>query len=234
MEFGLLKSKIETKLTESYNDKSFDSEIKKFKKYILEDKDMSKAYYIYDEVSQQKGFNPTFAEEYLDECHEIFSQIKFNSDKLNIIEKWVKEVVSENHYKDIDTFFSKNTLVIENIIQSKNNIINNLTKSNSKTETINVPLDKMVDVANKTIENYLENIDESELKELNKYLMLTEEETKKRYDVLSEMTIEKLQDIMEESDSETQKRISETIEKIKNDNVDAVSLYKLKTLNQSL
>ena len=37
MEFGILKSKIETKLTESYNNKNFDSEIKKFKKYILEE-----------------------------------------------------------------------------------------------------------------------------------------------------------------------------------------------------
>ena len=82
MEFGILKSKIETKLTESYNNKNFDSEIKKFKKYILEDKNISKAYYIYDELSKQKGFNPTFAEEYLEECQEIFSQIKFDKNKI--------------------------------------------------------------------------------------------------------------------------------------------------------
>jgi len=234
MEFGLLKSKIETKLVESYKKDSFNTDIKVFKKLVLENKEVSKMFYLYDELSKEKGFEKSFADDYLNECIGLIEKISINKKTMSLLESWVKDVKTENHYKDIDTVVNKNTVVVENIINSKNTIINHLITKKNQTNVINVSYDTMVEVANSTLKNYLNNISESELKEIKKYSTLSQSELDKRYDVVSEMVIEKLENLSTKSDSVTKTKITETIEKIKNEKVDSVSLFKLKSLNEIL
>jgi CBS domain containing-hemolysin-like protein len=95
-------------------------------------------------------------------------------------------------------------------------------------------LEKIVEVANENLKNYLLDLNESELNQVKKYLTLPKDEISKRYDVLSELVIEKLENMLSESDKETNEKITETISKIKNDTVDSISLIKLKTLNENL
>lgn len=234
MEFGLLKSKIETKLVESYKKDSFNTDIKTFKKLVLENKEVSKMFYLYDELSKEKGYEKSFADDYLNECIDLIDRVSINKKSLSLLESWVKDVKSENHYKDIDTVVDKNTVVIENIINSKNTIINYLSSKKDKVSVIKVPYDTMVEVANNTLKNYLETISESELKEIKKYSTLSQPELDKRYEVVSEMVIEKLENLSVNSDSTTKTKITETIEKIKTEKVDSVSLFKLKSLNETL
>jgi len=234
MEFGILKSKIEKKLTESYSNNSFNKEIKTFKDVVLNNDSISKAYHIYNEISKSKGFEKKFAEDYVNECIDIFNRLNFSKKSIFLLESWVSNVKCENHYKDIDTIFNKSTLVIENIIESKNKIISNLTIKESTSELVNIPLEKIVEVANENLKNYLSDLNESELNQVKKYLTLPKDEISKRYDVLSELVIEKLENMLSESDKETNEKITETISKIKNDTVDSISLIKLKTLNENL
>ena len=234
MEFGLLKSKIETKLVESYKTNTFNSEIKTFKKLVLESEPIRMAYHIYDELSKQKGFDKEFADDYITECIDIYNRIKLTNDNLNKLNEWVKDIKVENQYNDIDIVLNKNTYIIENIIKSRQNIMSNLTSKQIQTEHINIPLDKMVEVANTTIKNYLENLEESDLEQIKKYSSLNEGEISKRYEVLSEMVIEKLETLSKNSDTETKNKINETISKIKNDTINSVSLLKLRSLNESL
>lgn len=234
MEFGLLKSKIETKLVESYKTNTFNSEIKTFKKLVLESEPIRMAYHIYDELSKQKGFDKEFADDYITECIDIYNRIKLTNDNLNKLNEWVKDIKVENQYNDIDIVLNKNTYIIENIIKSRQNIMSNLTSKQVQTEHINIPLDKMVEVANTTIKNYLENLEESDLEQIKKYSSLNESEISKRYEVLSEMVIEKLETLSKNSDTETKNKINETISKIKNDTINSVSLLKLRSLNESL
>jgi hypothetical protein len=234
MEFGLLKSKIETKLVESYKKNSFNTEIKLFKKLVLENKEVSKMFHLYDELSKVKGYEKSFANDYLTECLDLIERISIDKKSISLLERWVKGVTCENLYKDIDTVVNKNTVVVENIINSKNNIISLLTTNKNQADVINIPYDTMVEVAKKTLKNYLENISESELKEIKKYSTLSKSELNKRYDVVSEMVIEKLDKLSINSDSETKSKITETIERIKNEKVDSVALFKLKSLNETL
>jgi hypothetical protein len=150
------------------------------------------------------------------------------------LNEWVKDIKVENQYNDIDIVLNKNTYIIENIIKSRQNIMSNLTSKQIQTEHINIPLDKMVEVANTTIKNYLENLEESDLEQIKKYSSLNESEISKRYEVLSEMVIEKLETLSKNSDTETKNKINETISKIKNDTINSVSLLKLRSLNESL
>lgn len=92
----------------------------------------------------------------------------------------------------------------------------------------------MVEVANKTLKTYLDDINESDLKEIKKYTSLSQSDLDKRYDVVSEMVIDKLETLSSNSDLQTKTKINETIEKIKTDKVDSVSLFKLKSLNETL
>lgn len=234
MEFGVLKSKIEKKLTESYSRDNFYKEIRTFKGLVLNNPNINRAYHIYNEISKSKGFEKKFAEDYVNECTDIFNRINFSKKSISLLESWVSDVKCENNYKDIDTIFNKSTLVIETIIESKNRIISNLSINESTSELINLPLEKIVSVANENLKNYLSDLNESELNQVKKYLTLPKDEISKRYDVLSELAIEKLENMLSESDKETNEKITETISKIKNDTVDSLSLIKLKTLNENL
>lgn len=234
MEFGIIKSKIEKKLEDAYSQNKLNSEIKNFKKFVLENEGIRKAYHIYNELSATKSFEKTFAEDFVNECIDLYSRISFDKKTISLIENWVKEVKVQNQYKDIDTVLAKNTLVIENILNSKKRIVSQLTKKDAKSEMVNLPLEKIYEVAQQNLKNYLTSLEESDLNQIKKYLTLTEEEVKKRFDVFSEMVIEKLESIQSSSDEETKKKISETIEKIKTEEVNSVNLLKLKTLNESL
>jgi hypothetical protein len=234
MEFGIIKSKIENKLIESYKQNKFNTDIKTFNKLVLEDKEVSKMYFLYDELSKEKGYLDNFADDYLSECIELIERVSISKKSISLIESWVKGVKCSNHYKDIDTVVNKNTIIVEDIINSKNRILSNLTSKKNVTETIQVSYDTMVEVANKTLKTYLDTIDESDLKEIKKYTSLSQSDLDKRYDVVSEMVIDKLETLLSNSDSQTKTKINETIEKIKTDKVDSVSLFKLKSLNETL
>ncbi len=57
IKFGNIKSKIEEKLLESYSKNTFKSEMKNFKSMVLGNKNISKLFYLYDEMSSNKGLN---------------------------------------------------------------------------------------------------------------------------------------------------------------------------------
>jgi hypothetical protein len=59
MNFGILKSKIENTLLESYKKGTLKNELKNFKKYVLENKNISKLYYLYGDLSSNKGMDST-------------------------------------------------------------------------------------------------------------------------------------------------------------------------------
>jgi predicted transcriptional regulator len=111
----------------------------------------------------------------------MFENIINKTDKRDLekIKKWVISVNSHNQYTDIDNLFynSGDVLHLENKVRSKKVIVEGLKKTqvNENKETILLPLSSMVKVANKSIEDFISNLNESEKKELN--LLLKEDET---------------------------------------------------------
>lgn len=234
MEFGLLKSKIEKKLNDSFLNESFQSEFIKFKKIILENETFSKAFLIYNELSENKGYEDRFAEDFLEECIDLYGRLEIHEKHVAKLKNWVSDVICENNYKTIDIVLNKDSSLIEERIKSKSNIIENLKRKKEKKEVINVPVEKMVEIANKNLNDYLSKLSESDLNQIKKYTSLTEDDLNKRYDIISEITIEKLEKLLPLSDTETKNRIKETIVKIQTQNVDVLNLIKLKTLSESL
>jgi hypothetical protein len=237
VKFGLLKSKIEKLMLESYSNGTFKTEMKNFKKNVLENKNISKLFYLYDELNSNKGLNESIVDDYIYECITIYENTinKIKNSTLVDLSNWVVNVKSDNNYSTIDNLFSNDVLTIESRLSCKKLIKESLKKKPvDKKDVVNLPLSTMVNVANKTINNFIESLNESEKKELVDFLKTDDKELEGNFEQLKESVAKKLETIKENSDSETKSRINETLEKVVSEKYDKFTYFKLKNLNENL
>lgn len=237
MKFGILKSKIEEKLLESYIKQNFKSEIKNFNKLVLEDKTISSLFYLYDELNTNQGMDNTLINDYLNESVKIYENLinKVSNKKILEIKKWVGNIQSENKYETIDKLFSNDVTSINEKIVSKKSITETLKKKPLvTTDSIELPITTIVNIANKTIKGYLENLSESEKKELENMLNEDDNILENKYGKLKDNVIEKLTDLKKSAESDVILKINESIEKMKSENYSKLNYYKLKSLKESI
>ena len=232
MTFGNLKSIIEKNLLESYNDeKDFKKSLREFKHNVLNNKSMSKAYALYDQLSTPQGLSEQDAKEFLEEginlLHKILPTIK--------LPKSLSESV-KNNYENWDTLRYTTKLDLIERLTIKKQIISVL-KEDKKVvkESINIPIKSMVSIANQTLRGYIDNLDETSKKE---FFQLISEDTKTlegKFEILRENTINKLKVILEkEQEFEIKTKISETIDRLGNEKFDQMNFLKLKSLEESI
>ena len=238
MKFGILKSKIENVLLESYKNNTFKNELKTFKKLVIENKNVAKIFYLYDELSSPKGLNESYSNDYINECIKIYENTvnKIKQSDINKIVAWVGNKNVESNYTDIDTLLSNDVLTIESKIKSRKIISESLRKLPiTTTKGIDLPLSTMVSVANKTIKNYIDGLNESDKKELINLLSEDDSSLTEKYITLKESVVEKLNNMKESSDDNSVKsRIDETLTKVLSEKFDKLSYFKLKGLNENL
>lgn len=238
MKFGLLKTKIETILTESYKKNSFKNEIKIFKKLVLENKKISKLFQIYNELNKNKGLDESTANDYINECIKIYeNSINTVTDKdIAPIENWVKGMSVKNEYETIDNLFSNDITLLETKIQSRKLIKESIKKKpiEKNKELVKLPISTMVNVANKTISSFVEKLDESQKAELKNILTTPEDELKSNFNVIQKEVLNKLSSLKEGVDSETKSRIDETIQKVSSEECNVLTYVKLKNLKENL
>jgi len=240
MKFGILKSKIEKCLIESYNKNTFKDNIFIFNELVKKNKNISKLYFLYDELSSKKGLSESVANDFINESIIIYENTfnKISKKNLEEIKMWINNIKTKNNYEEIDNLFSNSVVMLENKLQSRKKIVESLKSVgviSEKGKIINVPLQDMVDVANKTVNEFLSNISESEKKELMTIIKEDENKLIVKFDFIKENTLKRLDSILiSESDNEVKKTILETIEKVKNETFNKISYVKLKNLNESL
>jgi hypothetical protein len=232
MTFGEIKSYIETKLIESYkNEKEFKKNLSEFKQNVLMNKKISKVYSLYDQLSTPQGLTESEAKDYLQEgldfLDKILPQIKLPKSNNEDI---------QNHYKDLDTLVYTNNIDLFERISARKNIIKNLTTSKKQlTEHVSIPIKSMVSIANQTIKNFVETMNESDKKEfLN---IISEDQTKleNNFIKLKEDSIFKLKSIIEsEQDNDLKNKLTETISKIETEDFNQINYLKLKNLYNSI
>lgn len=232
MTFGVIKSLIEKNLIESYtNEKDFKKTLREFKHNVLNDKNISKVYSIYDQLSTPQGLSEKDAKDFLEEGLDLLKRL-LPTIKLP---KTLKESV-ENNYKDIDTLVYNSKINLSERLNSRRNVVAILMSEKNKIkESINIPIKTMVNVANQTLKSYVESLDEASKKEL---FQLISEDTKvleSKFEDMKSSTITKLQTILEtEQEFEVKTKISETIEKLKTEKFDQINFLKLKNLSESI
>ena len=237
MKFGELKSKIETCLTESYKNKNLKRDLFVFEELVLKNKNISQVFFLYDELSSNKGLSESVANEFINESITAYENLinKITPNQIKELKAWVGHIKCENTYKNIDDLFSSNVLTLENKIKSKKTILESLkNKAKEQKEVIEVPLNSMVNVANKTVEKYISSLSESEQKELKTILSTPKEYLIENYGKIKDEVINKLNNQKEGSDSETQETITKVLNKLQTESFNELNYYKLKQLNEGL
>ena len=233
MTFGQIKSIIENNLLESYkNEQEFKKSLKEFKQNVLNNKNMSKLYSLYDQLTTPQGLTEADAKDFLEEgitlIQKLVPTIK--------TPKTLYENVS-NKYSDIDSLVYTNKLDLMERVQSKKTLIKTLVSQKPETikESINIPLKSMVSIANQTMKGYLDNLDESTKKE---FIQLMSEDTsllQEKFETLKESTISKLNTLLEnENEFEIKTKLSETIDRLKVEKFNQLNFLKLKNLEESI
>ena len=231
MTFGQIKSIIEKNLLESYkNEKDFKKSLKEFKHNVLNNKTMSKLYSLYDQLSTPQGLSESDSKEFLEEGITLIQ--KLVSD---IKTPMVLETV-ENKYSDIDSLVYTNKLDLLERVNSKKNIIKLISSKNEIVkESINIPIKTMVSIANKTLNNYIENLDENSKKEFLQIISEDIQSLETKFETIRESAIVKLNLMLEnEEEFEMKTKLSETIDRIKLEKFDQLNFLKLKTLESSI
>jgi hypothetical protein len=239
--FGEIKTSIEKTLVENYGKDSFKTFMKEFKKNILDDKQISEMYFLYDALSKPSGFNREYVGEYVNESTDVLKDlIQKNTEKLQQLSTWVEQMIQidENEYQNIDSVvYNKSVKNLDKVVESKN-IIKSILVSEKKEvvkESTNIPLSSMLKIASNVFNSKYENISEEEKNELKSLLGLGKKETANQVQSLTEEVLGKLQNkLNEEEDKEIQAMIETTISRVKESKEDLVSLYKLKQLNSGL
>jgi hypothetical protein len=233
MKFGQLLSKIEGLMINSYVNETTKLELKNFKKLVLENKNASTMFYIYTELSKKNGYDKTLAEAYINESLRQVEKLlpKLNTQK---IEYWVKDVVSENNYKDIDNLiYNSSDKIMENV-ESRKTLIKNLSETTEVKTAIQLPMETLMNIANREISSYIENLDEDSKRDLSKVLMTEDVELSKEFEDLKVKTIHSLNGINESMDDITIKKLQETINQIKGEEFSKINYVKLYNLYNNI
>lgn len=238
MEFGILKTKIEDKLIQSYVNNNMKNDLFVFEQLVLNNKNLSNLYLMYDELSSKKGLTESLGNDFISESISEFKTIRKNISKseLDEINMWVGHLKSENRYVDIDNLFTNNITKLEEKVKSKKNILTNLMDSQKINESkVSVSLDNLMNIANKTVNDYLGTLSESEKKEIKKLINEDENKLMVEFDFIKENSINRLNKLkLSESNTDVIKTIDETISKIENETFTKFSYVKLKRLNEDL
>ena len=241
--FGVLKTKIETVLEKSYGKPEFKENLKGFKKHILKNKNLSEAYYLYDELSSNKGLNESIVDDYISESFDHLKDIiDNNTKKIEELSEWINDLLKEdveNKYSDIDNqIYTKNIVRnLESLLESKQRIRKTLTtkKVVEESKTMDLPISSMLAIANKTLNKEIQTLSEADRKELNFYTSLKGKNLSEEIEKTKKQVLDKLQiNLNESTDSDLKDKIQKTINKINESKQTLTSLYKLKQLEKGL
>ena len=240
--FGTIKTKIENTTVKLYNTPKFKTFMSEFKTHILENKDMSEIFYIYDDLSTNKGLNESIVDDYINESVEYLQiLIESNTKKIKSIDSWLSKYTktTNNNYKEIDTtVYEKSIRSLSFVLESKNLIKKTLKTEPKKVqvkESINLPLSSMMKVAKTTFDKKYENLPDTDKEVLKSLMSLSKEEITENIKSLKEEVSSKLTKTLNESaDSEMKETINKTIQKINDSKTDVYNLYKLQELNKGL
>jgi hypothetical protein len=205
--FGVLKTKILKKLTESYSNKN-KGEVKDILNTIKENKDFKEMYLFYEEIENKYFDDKEIAKLYIEE---IQSVLKDKSDKIasftkNLNTKLKNVEINENElYSNLDLLVQEENLSnVDKKIIAKKKLVEHLTTKKEivkKEETQLVENENLLYavLANNFNVLYNNSLNESQKKELQGILSLTDEDLEVKISDLKESILGQVGNILSES-----------------------------------
>jgi hypothetical protein len=236
MKFGLYKTAIEKKLVNSFVSENLTKDMKQFKDLVLNSEETKILFFIYDKLNENLGLDKDSANILVDEVIKETKDIIIPNNHLEKLNKWLKNELSESEYSHIDKILNTNINKIEDRIESRKIVVENLMKEKqTKKTTPKLPISSLKKIANSVASKYLSNLDESTQKEVISLLKENEDVLKIKFNEEKEQVISKLNSLIEsETEEETKKKINETKEKVTSTIFSVNELIKIKELNSHL
>ena len=241
--FGILKTKILKKLTESYSNKN-KGEVKDILNTIKENKDFKEMYLFYEEIENKYFDDKEIAKLYVEE---IQSVLKDKSDKIasftkNLNTKLKDVEINENElYSNLDLLVQEENLTnIDKKIIAKKKLVEHLTTKKEivkKEETQLVENENLLYavLANNFNVLYNNSLNESQKKELQSILSLTDEDLEIKIGDLKESILGQVGNILSESkDGDLTSKLTKVKDEVNEMDSSKFNYYRLVQLKNGL
>jgi hypothetical protein len=237
--FGVLKTKMLTKLTDSYT-KENKSEVKDILKTIKENKEFKEMYLFYEEIENKYFEDKEVAKLYVEEVSGMLKE------KSNTISKFTKELnekfnnieITENElYSTLDQLTENDNLNnIEKKVLAKRKLVNHLVTKKEVNESKTGVYSQNENLLHSVLANnfnvlYSNTMNESQKEELKNILSISQEELETKTTELKESILTKVDSLLSESVSDNE--MSSKLNKVKNEvNEMTLSKYNYYRLNE--
>jgi hypothetical protein len=244
--FGELKSKILTKLTESYT-KENKTEVKDILKTIKENKDFKEMYLFYEEIENKYIEDKETAKLYVEGLSTYFVEPIGNWNKLNMFCESLKsklndvETQSNKLYESLDILSEKDSLLnIEKKVIAKKKLVEHLTTKKEileSKETILIPNETLLNavLANNFNVLYSNTLSESQKEELKNILSIPYDELIIKSNELAESVINQVSTLISESnDTDLSSKLKAVKDEISQMSPSRYNYYRLNELKNGL
>jgi hypothetical protein len=244
--FGELKTKMLTKLTESYT-KENKTEVKDILKTIKENKDFKEMYLFYEEIENKYIEDKETAKLYVEGLNTYFGQPMGNWNNLNVfcesLHNKLGNIEIENNelYESLDILSEKDSLSnIEKKVIAKKKLVEHLTTKKKITESTDTTLVPNETLLNAVLTNnfnvlYSNTLSESEKEELKNILSISYDDLIIKSNELHESILGKVSTLMTESnDVDLTSRLKAVKDEVSQMSPSRYNYYRLTELKNGL
>ena len=244
--FGAIKTKMLTKLTESYS-KENKKEVKDILNTIKENKAFKEMYLFYEEIENKYIEDKETAKLYVEGLNTYFGQPMGNWNDLNVFCESLHsklgdiEIETNELYESLDVLSEKDSLSnIEKKVIAKNKLVNHLTTKKeiqeSKGSTL-VPNETLLQavLANNFNVLYSNTLSESQKEELKTILSITQDDLIIKSNELQESIINQVTTLLNESnDTELTTKLNKVKDEVSKMTTSKYNYYRLTELKNGL
>ena len=244
--FGVIKTKLLNKLTESYA-KENKAEIKNILTTIKENKDFEEMYLFYEEIESKTISDKETAKLYVEGLSTYFSQPIGNWSNLNMFCESLnkklgdEEVTTNELYESLDILSEKDSLSnIEKKVIAKKKLVEHLTTKKEITEskeTTLVPNETLLNavLANNFNALYSNTLSESQKEELKNILSISYDDLITKSNELAESVIKQVSTLLSESnDTDLSTKLNAVKDEVSQMSPSRYNYYRLNELKNGL
>jgi ferredoxin-fold anticodon binding domain-containing protein len=244
--FGELKTKMLTKLTESYS-KENKKEVKNILNTIKENKAFKEMYLFYEEIENKYFDDKEIAKLYVEGLNTYFGQPMGNWNDLNMFceslnEKLgLVEITTNELYESLDVLSEKDSLSnLEKKVKAKKKLVDHLTTKKEIVESVSGSITPNESLLHAVLANnfnvlYSNTMNESQKEELKNILSLSEDELNTKTTELKESILTQVGSLLSESnDTELTNKLSNVEKEVKDMKPSKYNYYRLNELKNGL
>lgn len=243
--FGILKTKMLKKITESYT-KENKSEVKDILKTIKENKEFKEMYLFYEEIENKYFEDKEIANLYVEEVINMLKEKTNNiSEFTKSLEEKIGEVeINENElYSTLDQLTESDNLNnIENKVLAKRKLVNHLITKKEINESKNNTYSQNENLLHAVLANnfnvlYSNTMNESQKEELKNILSITNEELEIKTNDLKESILSKVNNLLSEAvanDNDLTTKLNKVKDEVNQMTLSKYNYYRLNELKNGL